>query len=311
MGVSARPEEAPLTSVILLALASTFCAACSTVFKHMSANRPVRHFLPAFVPQVIVRMVANPMFLVALLFDGGAVVLQILALRHGSLSTVQPVLTLALVISLCLDHALARTRISRGELIWSGTLVAGLVLFLVSSGATHPRGGHDIGNLIPGLILGVVAFGGWGVALLLSRGAIPRRRARVQAVGVAMIYATTAALIKATTRIADREGIPALLESWQLWVLIALAAAGLVLNQHVFALAPLHVSLPVIASLDPLFSVVIGGFVFDERLRSTPGVLVLEAVGLAVLMWAVVRLSRTQATKDLPPPSPATSAAAR
>ena len=77
-----------------------------------------------------------------------------------------------------------------------------------------------------------------------------------------------------------------------------LAAIALVLNQHVFSMAPLHVTLPVIASLDPLFSVVIGRAVFDEQLLSTPWAIVVETIGLVMLLLGVVRLSKSQAAAE-------------
>lgn len=296
-----------MTTVILLALASTTCAACSTVLKHRSASAPVRPLLGGRVPAAVAGMIANPLFLLALVFDGAAVALQVLALRYGNLSTVQPILTLTLVISLGLDHAASRTALTRRELIWAGTLVSGLVLFLASSGASHPKGGRDIGNLVPGFVLAGLAVLTWGVALLATSAARPTVRARALAVVVAMIYASTAALMKACTRIAGAYGYGELARSWQLWTLLVLALVGLVLNQHVFALAPLNVSLPIITSLDPLLSVVIGRAVFDERLLSTPTALVFETIGLALLVLGVARLSKAQTVLD-DVPTPASGA---
>lgn len=297
-----------MAAVIVLALASTTCAAISTVLKHLSANRPVKPVFGGRAHQTIERMIANPLFLLALVVDAAAVALQILALRNGDLSTVQPILTLALVISLGLDHLATRTRITGGEILWSGTLVAGLVLFLASSGATTPHRGLDVGMRTPGFILAGTAVVTWTIALLVTRHAKRTIRARTMAVGVAAIYATTAALIKSSTRIFDTMGIAELAKSWQLWTLVVLAVIALVLNQHVFSMAPLHVTLPVIASLDPLFSVVIGRAVFAEQLLSTPLAIVVETIGLVMLLLGVVRLSKSQAVAEAiahPPAAPA------
>lgn len=282
-----------MTPVILLALASTTCAAISTVLKHHSANRSVHHAPGGRVPRLVAGMVANPLFALALAVDGVAIVLQILALRAGDLSTVQPILTLALVISLGLDHVVSRTPLGRRELLWSGTLVAGLVLFLVASDAAHPTGGLETGRRDAGIVLTVVALLGFLAALVVTRHAKQTVRARTLAVGVAAIYASTAALITSSTRVFDLHDAGTLLRSWQVWVLVVAAVVGVLLNQHVFSMAPLNVTLPVIASLDPLFSIVIGRVVFDERIRSTPGATVLEIIGLAVLLLGVAQLSRS------------------
>lgn len=289
-----------MTKVILLALASTTCSAISTVLKHVSANRPVSSRLADRLPGAIARTIGNWEFLLALVVDAAAVTLQVLALRLGNLSTVQPILTLALVISLGLDHLAARSRITRGEFLSAALLVGGLVLFLTSSGATHPPGGHDAGDTTRGLILALAAAAAWNVALAMTRSARPTVRARVIAAGVAAIYASTAGLIKSATRILQHDGPLGLAASWQLWLLLAVGAAGLVLNQRVFGLAPLHVSLPVIASLDPLFSVAIGRVVFDERLLATPTAAAVEVSGIAILLTGVVRLSRSQSDPSAP-----------
>lgn len=287
-----------MAAVIVLALASTTCAAISTVLKHLSANRPVKPVFGGRAHQTIERMIANPLFLLALVVDAAAVAFQILALRSGDLSTVQPILTMALVISLGLDHLATRTQITGAEVLWSATLVGGLIMFLASSGATTPHRGLDVGMRGPGYALAGAAIVTWGIALLVTRHAKQTIRARTMAVGVSAIYATTAALIKSSTRIFDTMGVGELLKSWQLWTLIVLAAIALVLNQHVFSMAPLHVTLPVIASLDPLFSVVIGRAVFDEQLLSTPWAIVVETIGLVMLLLGVVRLSKSQAAAE-------------
>mgnify|MGYP002651985893 CR=1 FL=1 len=128
--------------VLLLAVASSACAALSTVFKHRAAQHAVEQ--PADdgradgekLPRrglraAAVAWVANPTFAIAMVFDGLCVVFQILALKYGSLSVVQPVLCMSLVISLGLNHVMLRTRPTRSEILHSLTLVAGLVMFLL------------------------------------------------------------------------------------------------------------------------------------------------------------------------------------
>lgn len=286
--------------VVLLAVASSTCASLSTVFKHRSAQRATQPGSrgPTWMPDPVVAWVANPTFALAMLFDAMCVGFQVAALKFGSLSVVQPVLCMALVISLGLSHVLNRTRPRRAELVYAVTLVAGLVTFLFVSDSISAHGEAAIGRKLPGAILAVV--GGIVVlgALFGTRRARPRVRARALAVAVAVIYATTAGLMKSSTQIAHLHGVAALLQSWQLWVLLALAALGLVVNQLAFADAPLHVALPVIASLDPLFSVVIGVGVYSEHLRSTPLALAGEALGLVTLLYSVARLSSVRAEQE-------------
>lgn len=292
--------------VLLLAVASSTCGALSTVFKHRSAQRAAERPAPdpsgtpagrRSLRDAVVAWVANPTFAAAMVFDGMCVGFQILALKYGSLSVVQPVLCMSLVISLGLNHAVLRTRPRRTEVLYAVMLVAGLVTFLFVSDSISAHGETAIGRRVPGIILAVV--GGLFVlaAVFGTRTMRPRMRARALAVSVAIVYATTAGLMKSTTQIAHLFGVDALITSWQLWVLLALAACGLVLNQVAFAAAPLNVVLPVVASLDPLFSVVIGVSVYGDRLRDTPLAIAGEVAGLALLLFSVVKISSVRAAQ--------------
>lgn len=287
--------------VVLLALGATVCAAVSSVLKHRSSNSRPAAWADR-LPRSVASIVANPLFAFAMLFDLGGVSLQVMALRYGDLSVVQPILSAALVISLLLNHAINRTRVSGREMALAGLLVAGLVVFLASSGAMEPQGEVAIGQRTPGLVLGGLGFLLLVVTLAVAHRGSARTGAQALAVAVAAIYACTAALMKSSTRIFALHGVAALFLSWQLWVLFAIAGLGLVLNQRAFALAPLSVSLPVIASLDPLFSVLVGVVVYDETLRTAPLALGGEVMGLAMLLGAVALLTRDGAEREVVPP---------
>lgn len=220
---------------------------------------------------------------------------QVFALRYGDLSVVQPVLCVSLVIALLLSHVLDHTRVRKTEVGWGLVLIAGLVIFLASSGSLGPQGEEAIGRKVPGIVLaslaGAVVLGcgwlGWR-----SRG---RHRARALAVVTAILYVSMAGFIKSSTRIADLRGWQALLTSWQLWCVIGCAVGAMFAQQIAYGAAPLGQSLPVVASLDPLFAVVLGVVVYGEYLRHGPLDLGLEFVGLAALLLGVVGISRLSA----------------
>ena len=98
-------------------------------------------------------------------------------------------------------------------------------------------------------------------------------------VAVGVVYAASAALLKALT---DRvtHGPWALLTSWQLYAVIVVGAVGLLLSQLAFQAGPLTASLPAIATVDPLLSIVVGVMVYDEHIHRGPG----SGVGLVGLM---------------------------
>lgn len=88
-----------------------------------------------------------------------------------------------------------------------------------------------------------------------------------------------------------------MLTSWQLYTVLLLGAAGLLLNQLGFQAGPLTASLPAIATLDPLLSIAIGVVIYDEQLREgIPAALGLTAL-LLVLGVAVIALTRAEHTQ--------------
>ena len=101
----------------------------------------------------------------------------------------------------------------------------------------------------------------------------------------------TAALIKGVSDLAVRGLVP-VLTGWQLYALLVVGAAGLVIGQISLGAGPLSAALPVAATVDPLVSIVIGVAIYDEKLRLGPGHGSVLAVLLVVLSLAVLRLAR-------------------
>jgi hypothetical protein len=111
-------------------------------------------------------------------------------------------------------------------------------------------------------------------------------------VAVGIIYAATAARLKTVTDIAVRDHFR-LVAASQLYAVILVGIAGVLLNQLAFQAGPITASLPAIATIDPLLSIVIGVVVYDEQLRRGPGGGALLLILLLVLSTAVVALTRT------------------
>ena len=288
-----------MIQVLLLALASATSAACSTVAKHQSTRRP--HADLAFarrLPTLLASMIASPWWLAGLVFDVGAIGFQVLALRYGDLSVVQPVLCVSLVIGLALNHLLDRTRIRKTEVALGLLLIGGLVIFLASSGSLGPQGEEAIGRKVPGIILSCVAGAAVLACIWYARRTHGGRRARALAVVTAIMYVAMAGFIKSSTRIADLRGWEALLTSWQLWCVVGCALAAMLAQQGAYGAAPLAQSLPVVASLDPLFAVTLGVVVYGEHLRHGPLDLGLEGLGLAALLLGVLGISRLSAADE-------------
>ncbi|WP_116115924.1 DMT family transporter [Austwickia chelonae] len=299
----------PVITVLLLSLASAASAACSTVAKHASAQRPTpeSRFAQA-LPPLLATMIASPLWLLGLVFDVGGIILQVLALRYGDISVVQPVLTASLLIALILSRWVSRIRIRKTEIAWGLCLIAGLVIFLASSGSFGSHGGEGIGRTAPGVTLGVISLVGCAFCAEVARRSTGRHRARALAVIVAVLYVAMAGFIKSSSRIFDVEGPLSMLLSWQLWGLVICAATAMICQQVAYSAAPLAQSQPVVAALDPLFAVLLGVVVYGEMLRYGPMDLIAEAIGLSLLLSGVVGISRISADQEDPRPETVTLA---
>ena len=65
--------------------------------------------------------------------------------------------------------------------------------------------------------------------------------------------------------------------------------------QNAFSAGPLHASLPTIAAGEPVAGIVLGIVVFGDRVQISPGMLAIEAGGIAALIVGVVLVARSSA----------------
>ena len=86
-----------------------------------------------------------------------------------------------------------------------------------------------------------------------------------------------------------------LFTTWSAYALIGAGIVGIWLMQNAFSAAPLHASLPAIAAGEPLAGIALGIVVFGDRVQITPGLLAIEAGGIAALIIGVIAVARSSA----------------
>ncbi|MEN3361429.1 MAG: hypothetical protein V7637_5411 [Mycobacteriales bacterium] len=270
--------------VIALSLCAAFAFALSSSFKHVSAGHvpDAQSLRPTEVRRFVHATLKHRLWLAGIGCDAIGLALQITALHIGALAVVQPLLVSGLVFAVLLRQLHEHHHITRREMLWAATLTAALAGFLLVAGTGTPRH-HEHVDAIPALFAGVV-----GAALAATCVGLGRRMpaqgraAALIGVAVGVIYAADAALLKALTDIAARNWLHPLM-SWQLYAVLVLGAAGLLLNQLAFQAGPITASLPATATVDPLISIVVGVAVYDEHVRRGPGAGAVLA-GLLVLL---------------------------
>jgi drug/metabolite transporter (DMT)-like permease len=283
--------------VVAAAIGSAFLFAVSSTVKHISAqrtNRPASGS-PRSIAAFAAATVTHRFWLAGIGCDVGGLALQIVALHLGSLVLVQPLLLSGLVFALLLRRATGRRHVSGRQLLWSVVLAVSLASFLAL--AAQDRAGNDVDRL-PAVWAGVTGVVAVALCVALGRRTASRGgAAALLGTATGLIYAGTAALLKALSDIAVRH--PAgIFTAWQLYLTVALGAAGLLLNQLAFQAGPLAASLPATATVDPLASIVVGVVVFDEHVRRLGGAGVVLALLLGVLTLSIVALARSAPLDD-------------
>ena len=276
---------------VLCALVSSLLYALASVLQHRAAiaQPPAANMRLG----LLARLVRNPIWLMGIVFDGLAYGLQFIALGHGSMVLVQPLLVCGLLFALPLGAWLAGSRMTSRDWWGAAAVIVGLAAFLVT--ASPGRGHAEVADhqwVALFLVTGPVIA---GLVLAAQRGN-SRSRATLLAAGAAINYGVTAALTKAAAHLLAA-GVGELLESWELYVLIGAGLLGMLMAQSAFQSGELDASLPVLTVVDPIASVLIGAFLFGEGVRSGLAATTIECLALVVLTAGVFALSKAEVVR--------------
>jgi hypothetical protein len=271
--------------VLLLAVSAACCLGFGFVLQQNAAQHaPLSDFLS---PRLLLDLMKVPRWLggIALMVAGMA--LGAIALGHGEVSLVEPLLATNLLFALALSRR--QTKQPLGRQGWAGLalLAGGVTAFIMAS---EPTGGApNTDPLRHWLIIGVMI----GLALLLTTYA---RRSRLGsgpvllALAAGLLYGVQDALTRVSGQRFSAGGLTELLTSWQPYAVLALGVTGLVLVQSAFETAPLRMSLPALTAAQPLAGIACGVGFLGDRLRTDTGALAWEAGGLAAVVVGIVLL---------------------
>ena len=235
-------------------------------------------------------MFRNPLWLFGWVALAAAFLFQALALHDGLVSVVQPLLVTELIFAL----VLRRFWIHQSILLitWSAAALTcvGLAVFIV---AGEPQGGHPTPTSHH-WIVAVLACGAVAAVLtgLAQRGS-PGWRAAVYASAAATIWALEATFIKATTDTLTQFGVTGMFTRWPVYAVAVGGVAGTVLQQAALHVGPLRVSQPFLVIIDPLVSIALSVWLFDEHFKPDAAVLGAAAAAFAVMCVGVVLLTQT------------------
>ncbi len=284
--------------VIALALMSAALFGTGVALQQRPASNVPAEY--AARPGLLLRVVRQPIWLVGVGAEIGGFILQVIALRHGSLVVVQPLLTTSLLFTLALVGAWSRQGVTASE--WAALLavVAGLALFMVVASPSE-RGSGSAGPVdwvVTGLSIGL-AIGSlvwWGVR------ATDRSRAATLGLAAGLSDALMAVMTKAFAEVTNHGVVPAL-TSWAPYALCATGLVAMLLTQTAYQAGMPKVSLPIITVADPLVSCGIGVALFGEALRFDGARAPVVLMSIAMMGAGLIVLSRSQAAVDAPEPA--------
>jgi drug/metabolite transporter (DMT)-like permease len=215
------------------------------------------------------------------------VVAQAMALRHGALSAVQPLMLTGIVFAVPLSAWLDHRATPRRQLGAVAVGIAGLAAFLAAAAP-------DEGTTRPGAADWVVVFAVCTGLVLLLLAAAQRQtgapRATLIGLATGTLFGLAAALLKADAVHLD-DGLSGVLGQWTVYAWLGVCAMALVLNQNAFQGTTLAAPLTSLALSEPLVALAIGVGAFGERLHAGGLRLVLVGVGVAAMVAGVRRLN--------------------
>ncbi|HWC39215.1 MAG TPA: DMT family transporter [Acidimicrobiales bacterium] len=272
---------------VLAALGAALLYAAASVFQQRAAGEaPADRSLRL---GLLVGLLARPLWLIGIVADGAGFVLQFVALDHGSLVLVQPLLVSGLLFALPFAAVFTRRRLTPSEWLGSAATVAGLSLFLV---VASPGPGHDTASDMAWIITGACTLVPIVVMVAVSRSTTGAVRAGLLAAAGGVFYGLAAALTKVTAQEFHSGIVHTITSNWEPYALVVCAVVAMVVVQSAFQAGPLRWSLPTLTVVDPVVSVIIGALALGERISTRGAAPALEIIGLMFMAWGVFLVAR-------------------
>jgi len=275
---------------ILSALLAAFWAAVGIVVRQRVAQGVPAD--KAMSGTMVTSLVREPLWWAGTLAAVAGYVFQAVALAHGSLLLVQPLLVSSLLFALPLSARLCHQRVSWAEWAWAVLLTTALAVFILVG---QPREGHyrpPIPAWTVALVITVPLVTG---CIAAARRAVGRGRAMLLAVAVAVVLGMIAVLTKVCTHRFAVGGWHGLLTVPAPYVLVGLAVALTVLQQSAFHAGALQASVPIMLVGEPVVAVLLGIVVLGEHLVVRGSASLVLAVAVLAMVAATIALAHDQA----------------
>jgi drug/metabolite transporter (DMT)-like permease len=274
-----------------VAIAFALCAAIANAFATILQRLGVEGTGRSLMASVLRR----PVWFAGLGLTTASFLFQALALANGNLSTVQPVMvTEILFLVAILGIGFHRSLGWRDWIGASGTS-AGLGVFLAVSASS---GGNERPSRTDWILVIIASAGAIALGVLGSRRGPRAWRAACLGVAAGICFALTAACLK----VASDQWVHG--DGWHLFFhpesygVAILGFLGLVLSQHALDAGPIAASQAALLTVNPLASIVMGIWLFDDRLHHGGWRTIVEVLALGTMMLALFVLSTSPLIAD-------------
>ena len=261
--------------------------------QYSAEQEPDSHFLRL---RMLTDLLRKPRWLLGIVCMVGGYLAVAWSIDHLELTLVEPLLTTYLVFALMLAVPISRQRLKVTEVVGAVILIGGVALVSVSRSITPI--GLDFGSFSHWYAAAIIA-GIAAVSVVIGHRTSGQARATLTGLGAGLVFGIQDALTRQTLTGLEGNSWTVLFSTWSAYALVGAGIVGIWLMQNAFSAAPLHASLPAIAAGEPLAGIALGILVFGDRVSITPGMLAIEAGGIAALIVGVIAVARASAFSGL------------
>jgi len=273
-------------NIAITLVAALLAGAGFVLQQHAAEQAPKSYFLRL---RLITTLLRRPRWIIGVAVMAAGQLLSAWAIGHVSLSLAEPLLTSSLIFALALAVPLSGQRLRAAEVAGAVLLSGGVAALSVARTAGVPVASFGSFAAWPAAA-GIAAVAGGFLLAGMCRGG--QQRATLTGAAAGLIFGIADALTRRTVELVDAHQFAALLTGWPLYSLVAASLAGFWLMESSFNAAPLRASLPAITAAEPVAGMLLGIVVFGDVIHLSPGMLALQAAGIAALVAGVILVAR-------------------
>jgi drug/metabolite transporter (DMT)-like permease len=244
---------------------------------------------PRHLRELLHTLFTAPAWLVGFTLIAGGLVLQVVVLSLEPLTVAQPLQASGVVVTIVLSRLVLRERLGAAELACVGAIAGSVVLLSLSNGGgsagavgVHADGLAIAAAATPTCLSGLIIYN-W-----THRAFARRHRFPVTGVGyglsAGLMYGVAGLALKALSAEVfpgtSRHGsLFVAASSPYLWLLLGCSAIGMCLFQTALQRCPASIVVPVSTVISSGYLVIIGSWLFQERLPADPALLAMRLGG--------------------------------